>query len=165
MHSVLLRVVRWPILEPEQVISRYGWARRVGPAGRVLATDIQPGMLARLAKNIRGIQLTNIELILCTQTDAKLPADTVDLALMVDVYHELAYPAETLQQVRNALKSDGRLVLIEYRGEDLSVPIKPEHKMTLQQVKTEIEPLGFRVQQVLDFLPHQHIVIFSKDTK
>ena len=140
-------------------------ARRVGPQGRVLATDIQAGMLARLAKNMRVTDLKNIELILCTQTDAKLPKDTVDLALMVDVYHELAYPAETLRQIRQALKVHGRLVLVEYRGEDPNVPIKPDHKMKLKQITTEIEPEGFRLAQVFDFLPHQHIVVFEKDDR
>jgi predicted methyltransferase len=80
---------------------------------------------------------------------------------MVDVYHELSYPEETMAQVRRALKPDGRLVLIEYRGEDPTVPIKPEHKMTLAQVRTEIEPMGFRLQQVFDFLPRQHLIVFA----
>lgn len=134
-------------------------AQKVGPQGRVLATDIQPEMLARLRDNMKKTKITNIEPILCTPIDAKLPAGQLDLALMVDVYHELANPEETMAQVRRALKPDGRLVLIEYRGEDPTVPIKPEHKMTLAQVRTEIEPLGFQVQQVFDFLPRQHLII------
>jgi ubiquinone/menaquinone biosynthesis C-methylase UbiE len=138
-------------------------AKRVGPQGRVLATDIQPQMLALLRENMRAADIRHVEPILCTPTDAKLPPDQLDLALMVDVYHELAYPAETLAQVRRALKPEGRLVLVEYRGEDPSVPIKPEHKMTLHQVRAEIEPMGFRVQEVFDFLPQQHIIVFVKD--
>lgn len=138
-------------------------ARRVGPHGRVLATDIQPQMLDYLKDNMRAAELDNINPILCTPTDAKLPPNTLDLALMVDVYHELAYPEETILQVRRALKSDGRLVLVEYRGEDVSVPIKPEHKMTLAQVRAEIEPLGFRVQEVFEFLVHQRIIVFVRD--
>jgi len=140
-------------------------AKRVGPQGRVLATDIQPQMLAFLKDNMRAEELHNIELILCTPTDAKLPENALDLALMVDVYHELAYPEETILQVRRALKSDGRLVLVEYRGEDPNVPIKPEHKTTLAQLRTEIEPLGFRVKEVFEFLVHQRIVVFVKQEK
>lgn len=135
-------------------------ARRVGPQGRVLATDIQAEMLSRLRANLKKAGITNVEPILCSPTDANLPVGQLDLALMVDVYHELAHPEETIAQIRRALKPDGRLVLIEYRGEDPAVPIKPEHKMTLRQVREEIEPLGFHVQQVFDFLPRQHIVIF-----
>jgi ubiquinone/menaquinone biosynthesis C-methylase UbiE len=138
-------------------------ARRVGPQGRVLATDIQSQMLTMLKANVKAAGLQNIEPILCTATDATLPEGQLDLALMVDVYHELEYPEETLVQVRRALKPDGRLVLVEYRGEDPSVPIKPEHKMTLAQVRSEIEPLGFRVKEVFEFLVHQRIVVFAKD--
>jgi SAM-dependent methyltransferase len=138
-------------------------AQRVGPQGRVLATDIQPQMLAMLRDKLRAANITNVDPILCTPTDAKLPENTLDLALMVDVYHELGYPEETLSQIRRALKPDGRLVLIEYRGEDPTVPIKPEHKTTLVQLRSEIEPLGFRVKDVLEFLPQQRIVIFVKD--
>lgn len=138
-------------------------AKRVGPQGRVLATDIQPQMLAMLSDKMHAANVTNVEPTLCTPTDAKLPENTLDLALMVDVYHELAYPEETLGQIRRALKPDGRLVLIEYRGEDPNIPIKPEHKTTLVQIRSEIEPLGFRVKDVLEFLPEQRIVIFVKD--
>ncbi len=138
-------------------------AKRVGPQGRVLATDIQPQMLAILKDNMRAAGLSNIELVLCTPTDAKLPENSLDLALMVDVYHELEYPEETLAQVRRALKPQGRLVLVEYRGEDPNVPIKPDHKTTLAQLRTEIEPLGWTVLEVLEFLEQQRIVVFGKE--
>ncbi len=137
-------------------------AKRVGPQGRVLATDIQPQMLAMLSENMRAAGVRNIEPILCTPTDAKLAEGQLDLALMVDVYHELASPAETLTQVRRALKPEGRLVLVEYRGEDPKVPIKPEHKMTLAQVRSEIEPMGFRLQEVFEFLVYQRVIVFVK---
>jgi len=136
-------------------------AKRVGTNGRVLATDIQPEMLARLRTNMKKTRTTNIEPILSTPTDATLPAGQLDLALMVDVYHELAHPEETMAQVHRALKPSGRLVLIEYRGEDPTVPIKPDHKMTLAQVRAELEPMGFQFQQVFDFLPRQHLIIFT----
>ena len=134
-------------------------AKRVGPQGHVLATDIQPEMLARLRVNMQKADIHNIDPVLCTPTDAKLPHGKIDLALMVDVYHELANPEETMAQVRRALKPDGRLVLIEYRGEDPTVPIKPEHKMTLKQIREELEPMGFRVQETFDFLPRQHVIV------
>ena len=137
-------------------------AKRVGSQGRVLATDIQPQMLAMLSENMRAAGIRNIEPILCTPTDAKLPEGQLDLALMVDVYHELASPEETLTQVRRALKPDGRLVLVEYRGEDPNVPIKPEHKMTLVQVRSELEPMGFRLQEVFEFLVYQRVIVFVK---
>jgi SAM-dependent methyltransferase len=137
----------------------------VGPSGRVLATEIQPQMLNFLKDNMRAADIKNIDLVLCTPTDAKLLENTLDLALMVDVYHELAYPEETIKQIRQALKSDGRLVLVEYRGEDLNVPIKPEHKTTLVQVRTEIEPLGFHMKDVFEFLVHQRIIVFVKEGK
>lgn len=135
-------------------------ARRVGERGRVLATDIQPEMLSRLRTNMKKTGVSNIEPILSTPNDARLPVSQLDLVLMVDVYHELAQPQETMAQVRHALKPNGRLVLIEYRGEDPTVPIKPDHKMTLIQVRAELEPLGFQLQQVFDFLPRQHLIIF-----
>jgi ubiquinone/menaquinone biosynthesis C-methylase UbiE len=135
-------------------------AKRVGAHGRVLATDIQPEMLSLLRANMKKAEITNIEPILNTPADAKLPVNQLDLALMVDVYHELAQPEETMAQVRRALKPNGRLVLIEYRGEDPTVPIKPDHKMTLAQVRAEIEPMGFQFQQVFDFMARQHLIIF-----
>jgi len=137
-------------------------ARRVKDSGRVFAVDIQQGMLDLLETNKRREGLKNIELVLSTPTDPRLPPAAVDLALLVDVYHEFQQPEEMVAGIRTALKSDGVLVLVEYRGEDLSVPIKPEHKMTVGQVLKEIEPMGFRLRKKLDFLPWQHIFIFEK---
>ena len=137
-------------------------ARRVKDSGRVFAVDIQQGMLDLLENNKRREGLKNIELVLSTPTDPRLPPASVDLALLVDVYHEFQQPEEMVTGIRTALKSDGVLVLVEYRGEDLSVPIKPEHKMTVGQVLKEIEPMGFRLRKKLDFLPWQHILIFEK---
>jgi ubiquinone/menaquinone biosynthesis C-methylase UbiE len=137
-------------------------ARRVGHAGRVLAVEVQPEMLKLLKKNSDRDKAFNIDLILGTETDPQLPTATVDLALMVDVYHELQYPEEMMSNLREALKPDGRLVLVEYRGEDPAVPIKPEHKMTAEQVLKEIEPMGFQLKQRFDFLPWQHIFVFEK---
>lgn len=137
-------------------------ARRVKDTGRVFAVDVQPAMLDLLKKNRDRAGLKNIELVLGTETDADLPPTAVDLALLVDVYHEFQQPEEMIAAVRASLKPDGVLVLVEYRGEDPSVPIKPEHKMTVAQVLKEIEPMGFRLRRKLDFLPWQHIFIFEK---
>lgn len=137
-------------------------ARRVGPKGTVYAVDIQPEMIRMLKLNARRARLTNIKPVLATQTDSKLPDAQIDLILMVDVYHECSEPDKTLQGLRKALKPGGRLVLVEFRGEDPGVPIKPEHKMTLKQVRLEVEPQGFAFKDSLEFLPWQHVIIFEK---
>ena len=137
-------------------------AQRVGPTGVVLASDLQPEMLQMLQRNARQARVTNIKPIRATQLDTKLPAGAVDLILMVDVYHECTNPEITLKGLRSALKPKGRLVLVEFRGEDENVPIKPEHKMTLKQVRLEIEPQGFTFKESLEFLPWQHVIIFEK---
>lgn len=137
-------------------------ARRVGPDGTVLATDVQPEMLRMLAANARAAGVKNIRPIRCTSTDTKLPDNKVDLVLMVDVYHECVDPEATLQGLLKALKPGGRLVLVEFRGEDPEVPIKPEHKMTVAQVRRELEPQGFKFKEKFDFLPWQHIIVFEK---
>ena len=94
--------------------------------------------------------------------DPRLPPESVDLVLMVDVYHELSAPQTTLGHLRQALKPGGRLVLLEYRAEDPGVPILPEHKMTKAQVKLEVEHEGFRQQRVYDDLPRQHLIVFTR---
>ncbi len=137
-------------------------ARKVGPKGRVLASDVQPEMLRMLQANARTAGVNNIKSIRATQTDTKLPEGEVDLILMVDVYHECSNPDITLQGLFKALKPKGRLVLVEFRGEDDNVPIKPEHKMTLDQVRRELEPKGFTFKESLEFLPWQHVIIFEK---
>lgn len=139
-------------------------SRRVGPEGTVLATDIQPEMLKMLRFNARRAGAKNIKPILCTQTDPGLPEGQVDLILLVDVYHEVSDPPASLKGWRQALKPGGRLVLVEFRAEDPTVPIKPEHKMTVEQVRKEIEPCGFKFKELHDFLPWQHIIIFEKPT-
>jgi ubiquinone/menaquinone biosynthesis C-methylase UbiE len=137
-------------------------AHRVGPKGTVLATDLQPQMLEMLRNNAREAGVTNIKPIRATQSDTKLPDAKVDLILMVDVYHECSNPETTLKGLFKALKPLGRLVLVEFRGEDPEVPIKPEHKMTLGQVRREVEPQGFIFKDSLEFLPWQHVIIFEK---
>ncbi len=138
-------------------------AKRVGPEGKVFATDIQQEMLHMLARNMRKRGIKNVETILSTQADPRLPEGKADLVLLVDVYHELSHPARTMGHVRRSLKPGGRLVVVEYRKEEPWVPIHPLHKMTLEQVRREIEPMGFEFVEVMDFVPSQHIVVFTPD--
>ncbi len=137
-------------------------AERVGPKGKVYANDIQPQMLELLRKNMQERHLSNVVPVLGEPDDPKLPRGQIDLVLMVDVYHEFTHPQEMLRHIREALNPEGRLVLLEYRAEDPKVPILPLHKMTVDQVKAEIEPEGFRLDKVIESLPRQHILIFTK---
>ena len=139
-------------------------ARRVGAGGKVYANDLQPEMLQLLRENVRKAGLTNIETVLGTTTDPRLPAGQMDLILLVDVYHEFSEPRQMLQRLRSALKPGGRLVLLEYRKEDPAIPIREEHKMSVKEVKTELEVEGFVLSQTLESLPRQHILIFRPAT-
>lgn len=140
-------------------------AERVGPAGKVYGNDIQPQMLDLLRRNMEQRKLANVEPVLGTVDDPKLPRDGVDLVLLVDVYHEFSEPQKMLRKIRESLRKDGRLVLLEYRAEDPNVPIRPEHKMTVAQVKAELEPEGFRLERTSGVLPRQHILIFRKSVQ
>jgi len=137
-------------------------AIRVGESGKVYAEDVQPEMLRRLRANAAAAKLTNIQTVLGAEADPKLPPNTLDLILLVDVYHEFSQPQRMLRKMREALKPDGRLVLLEYRKEDPSIPIRAEHKMSVQEVKMETEAEGFHLDQVLETLPRQHILILTK---
>ena len=136
-------------------------AKAVGATGKVYAVDIQQGMLDLLQRAVTKEKLTNVVPVLGVEDDPRLPAESLDLVLMVDVYHELSAPQATLAHLKRALKPGGRLVLLEYRAEDPDVPILPEHKMTKAQVKLEIEHEGFRQQRVFDDLPRQHLIVFT----
>jgi len=137
-------------------------AKRVGPSGHVYANDIQPEMLMRLRQNAVKAGLTNIETVQGEEADPKLPAGRMDLVLLVDVYHEFSKPRQMIDKIRESMKPDGRLVLLEYRKEDPDVPIRPEHKMTVAEVKAELEPQGFVLSQVIETLPRQHILLLTK---
>jgi ubiquinone/menaquinone biosynthesis C-methylase UbiE len=137
-------------------------ARAVGSGGRVYAVDIQPGMLELLQQAAAREKITNVVPVLGAAADPKLPPGAIDLVLMVDVYHEFSQPQVMLRRIREALKPDGRLVLLEYRAEDPDVPIRPEHKMTREQIRLEVEHEGFRQQRIYDDLPRQHLVVFTK---
>lgn len=137
-------------------------AARVGSAGRVYANDLQPEMLKMLAARLARENVRNVTLVPGAIDDPKLPASSIDLVLMVDVYHEFAEPQKMLRGIRTALKPGGRLVLLEYRKEDPDVPIRFEHKMSVAEAKLELEAEGFTLARTDDRLPRQHILIFSK---
>jgi predicted methyltransferase len=137
-------------------------AHIVGPAGRVYANDIQPAMLQIIQAKTQADHLSNVELVLGTDVDARLPAHTVDLALLVDVYHEFQHPQEMLRSLRRALKDEGRLVLVEYRKEDPTIPIAPTHRMSVADLRTEIQAEGFTFDRLVPDLPRQHIIVFRK---
>jgi ubiquinone/menaquinone biosynthesis C-methylase UbiE len=135
-------------------------AKRVGPRGKVYATDLQAEMLTLLAKKTAERKITNVIPVLVTEDDAKLPKGMLDLILLVDVYHEVPKPPVTLAQFKQALAPEGRLALVEYRAEDPAVAIKPEHKMSLAQIKKELAANGFTFLASDESLPEQRVVTF-----
>jgi ubiquinone/menaquinone biosynthesis C-methylase UbiE len=130
------------------------------PAGQVLAVDIQPEMIAILNK--RFSKTTNIKAVLSQEQKSGLTAASIDLALMVDVYHEFNYPREMMADLVTALKPNGQIILAEYRGEDPFVFIKPHHKTTQRQIQREMAAVGLKLNKNLDVLPQQHLMFFSK---
>jgi len=137
-------------------------AKKVSPGGRVLGVDIQPEMLQILTNKMAEAGVTNVVAILGTITDPKLPTNSVDLALMVDVYHEFDHPFEMMHAVVRGLKPGGRVVFVEFRAEDPRVPIKAVHKMSEAQVKREMAPFPLEWVETLDPLPRQHIIVFKR---
>ena len=137
-------------------------AARVGPGGAVYAVDVQPEMVRMLEALARQPGLGQIKPVQGSATAVKLAAASIDLALMVDVYHELEFPYEVLASIVQALKPGGRVVFVEYRAEDASVPIKPLHKMSEAQVKTEAARHPLTWERTLGGLPWQHVVVFRK---
>ncbi|MCP5520316.1 MAG: class I SAM-dependent methyltransferase [Verrucomicrobiales bacterium] len=137
-------------------------ARAVGRTGRVYAVDVQPEMLELLRRNATAAGLTNIVTVLATEKDPRLPANAIDLVIMVDVYHELAWPHEVMEALMRSLKPGGRVAFLEYRAEDPRVPIKPLHKMTEAQVRKEAEAHGLEWIETVRSLPWQHLVVFRK---
>ncbi len=135
----------------------------VGEKGRVLAVDIQREMLGLLKDRAAEEKVTNIEPILGTLVDPKLPDGAVDLVLLVDVYHEFSHPEQMLAAIRKSLKPTGRVALVEFRAEDPNVPIKPLHKMSKAQIMKEFPPNGFKLVEEFDKLPWQHLMFFQRD--
>ncbi len=137
-------------------------ATNVGPSGRIYATDIQPEMLGILRRNMAARRIDNVEPVLATPEDTRLPPNALDLIVLVDVYHECAFPFETTRGMAEALKPGGRLVLVEYRAEDAWVPIKRLHKMTEAQVRREMALHNLQWVTNDLRLPRQHILVFRK---
>lgn len=132
------------------------------PKGRILAVDIQPEMIDILNFFKKDRNINNVKPVLGTETNPNLPANTIDLALMVDAYHEFNHPQEMMTALFTALKPSGRVVLVEYRGENPLIPIKGLHKMTQKQVKKEMAAVGLKWVETLNNLPQQHILVFIK---
>ena len=132
------------------------------PAGKVYSVEIQDELIDMLKQRINEKGVRNIEVVKGSVKDCNLPANSIDMAVMVDVYHELSYPVEVLGKIRNSLAKDGKLVLLEYKGEDPAVAIKEHHKMTVAQVQKEMKANGFELQSHGDFLPIQHLLVFVK---
>jgi FkbM family methyltransferase len=132
------------------------------PKGKVYAVEIQDEMIAALNERKKKLNNTNVEVIKGSATSPNLPANSVDLAIMVDVYHELEYPVEILQSIRKSLKKDGKLLLIEYKGEDPAVAIRPLHKITVAQLNKELGANGFTPDYEGKFLPIQHFLLYKK---
>lgn len=157
-------------LAPDAVVADVGagsgyYAFRLAPKvprGKVVAVDIQPEMLAFLKAESARRGVTNVEPHLGAVDDLRLPAGSLDAALMVDAYHEFDHPAEMLASIRAALKPKGRIYLIEFRAEDDAVPIKPLHKMTEAQARKEFAAAGFRFVVNKPDLPWQHLMVFEK---
>lgn len=165
--KTLLQVLN---LKPGQVVCDMGcgngfytlpMARLVGETGQVLAVDIQPEMLSLLQKSVQKQGLKNVKPLLGTLTDPKLPAGKLDLILLVDVYHEFSHPEHMLRAMRQSLKPNGRIALVEFRLEDPEVPIKLLHKMSKEQILKEIPPNGFKLVEQFDKLPWQHVMFFE----
>ena len=130
--------------------------------GLVYAVDIQVEMLTAIEKTKESIKVKNVETILGSEKSVYLPKNSIDKILMVDVYHEFNFPEEMISSMKNALKPNGQLFLIEYRGEDSKVPIKKIHKMTEKQAVKEMESAGFKLKKNIDNLPWQHCMVFEK---
>jgi ubiquinone/menaquinone biosynthesis C-methylase UbiE len=139
-------------------------ADRIGPDGTVLAVDIQQEMLDVLGERCKSSGITNVRPILGTVKSPKLGPASVDLAVMVDVYHEFNFPYEMLSEIARSLKPGGRVVFVEYRKEDPLVPIKEVHKMSQAQVKLEAGHPEFRLEwkETIDRLPRQHMIVFER---
>ena len=157
-------------LEPDHVVADIGagsgyFSFRIAakvPDGKVLAVDIQPEMLQLIEGQIGEQEVSTIEGVLGAVDNPNLPANSIDAAIMVDAYHEFSHPFEMIDGIYQALKPGGRIFLLEYRGEDPSVPIRPLHKMTEEQVVREMSVFGLDWTDTLDFLPWQHMMIFTK---
>lgn len=157
-------------LRPDHVVADIGagtgyyslkLALRV-PRGKVFAVELQEELRDHIRRKIKEASTNNIEVIPGDTLSVNLPASSIDFAFMVDVYHELAWPREITRSIRNCLKPDGKLILMEYKGEDPSIRIRPLHKMTVTQIIKEMNASGFILERRVDALPIQHFLVFRK---
>lgn len=157
-------------LQPTDIVADIGsgtgyFSTRISkqvPEGQVLAVDIQPQMQAILQSRLLEDGLDNMTPILGEEQDPHLPVGEVDLVLMVDTYHEFAYPYEMMQRILKGLKPGGRVALVEYKKENPLIPIKPLHKMSQAQVRREMATVGLEWIEALEVVPHQHVLVFRK---
>jgi precorrin-6B methylase 2/mono/diheme cytochrome c family protein len=136
-------------------------AQQVGPKGKVYAVDVQQRMLDLTRTAVTAHKLNNVDYVLATESSPRLPERSCDLVLLAYAYHEFGEPAEMMRAIRRALKPGGRVVVLEYAKESTIAPASPLHKMSFEEIRREIEPMGFVIDQLLDFLPVQHGVIFT----
>lgn len=168
-ESISLALENLPIT-PESVVADIGagsgyYTFRIAPLvpqGKVLAVEIQDEAIDYINEQAKALGFDNVKTIKGDDASPNLPENSTDLAIMVDVYHELFHPREMLQDIKAALKPDGRLLLIEYRGEDPKVAIKPLHKMTVEQIEKELTANGFELTQNGQFMRIQHFLVFEK---
>jgi ubiquinone/menaquinone biosynthesis C-methylase UbiE len=157
-------------LKPTDIVADLGtgtgyFALRIAaliPQGKVYAVDIQPEMLEVVNSAKEANHVDNIETILGTENNPNLPENSIDLALMVDAYHEFAYPREMMENLDHALKPGGKVILVEYRQENPMIAIKPLHKMSQKQIKKEMQAVNLKWLKTQQFLPEQHFMIFAK---
>jgi len=158
-------------LQPGMVVADIGagtgylsrrMAPLVMPGGKIIALDLQPEMVNFLQAEVKRSGLAQIEVRLGTVDDIKLPKNSIDMAIMLDVYHEMAYPYEVMNSIMQALKPRGRIIFVEYKAEDARVPIKPLHKMSEAQIKREASIFALGWERTVSTLPWQHVVVFRK---
>jgi precorrin-6B methylase 2/mono/diheme cytochrome c family protein len=136
-------------------------ASYAGPQGKVIAVDIQPRMLDLIAETVKQHGLVNVDYVLGRETDPRLPPGSLDMVFIAHSYHEFSQPEKVMEAIRRSLKPQGRLVVVEYAKERKLAPASPLHKMSFDEIRDEIEPLGFDLERILDFLPVQHGLIFT----
>src|SRR5581483_891535 len=137
-------------------------AERVGSAGRVYAVNSQPSTLDRIRKTVAEHGLNNVKITRATDQDPKLPAGKLDLVLLAGSYHGFTHPQDMIRWIRESLKPEGKLIVIEYRKEDQTLAVPEDERMSVQDIRMEIEPEGYKFEKVVGVLPHEHIVIFTK---
>ncbi|MEP6582739.1 MAG: methyltransferase domain-containing protein [Ginsengibacter sp.] len=133
------------------------------PQGKVYAVEIQDDFIKYLNNKKKELKIKNVEVIKGSDHSPNLPENSIDLVMMADVYHELEYPYEMLQSIKKSLKQNGKLLLLEYRGEDAALAIKPLHKTTILQLNKELAANGFKLVYDGEFLPIQHFLLYQKN--